>query len=52
MYLWSDMVKVKKDLWNKLHQVKSAVKDSAVALAQIAASSVYKLKNHFMPEVE
>ena len=33
MYLWSDMNKVKKDLWNKLHQVKNAVKDSVNSLA-------------------
>lgn len=33
MYLWSDMNKVKKDLWNKLHQVKNAVKDGVTNLA-------------------
>ena len=33
MYLWSDMNKVKKDLWNKLHQVKNAAKDSVNSLA-------------------
>ena len=35
MYLWSDMNKVKKDLWNKLHQVKTAAKDAVTNLAQI-----------------
>jgi hypothetical protein len=33
MYLWSDMNKVKKDLWNKLHQVKTAAKDAVTNLA-------------------
>ncbi len=33
MYLWSDMNKVKRDLWNKLHQVKNAVKDGVTNLA-------------------
>ena len=34
------MNKVKKDLWNKLHQVKSAVSDQAVNLAQTFQSNV------------
>jgi hypothetical protein len=35
MYAWSDMSKVKKDLWNKLHAFKSGIKDGATNLAQI-----------------
>jgi len=35
MYAWADMTKIKKDLWSKLHQVKSAVKDGANYLAQL-----------------
>lgn len=35
MYLWSDMKKVKTDLWNKLHQVKNAAVAGVTNLAQI-----------------
>jgi len=35
MYAWSDMSKVKKSLWNKLHTAKAAMKDSVNVLAQI-----------------
>lgn len=43
MYLWSDMNKVKKDLWNKLHQVKSAVKDGVTNLAQLMVNQAQSL---------
>ena len=33
MYAWSDMSKVKKDLWNKLHAFKAGVKDQVTNLA-------------------
>jgi len=46
MYLWSDMSKVKKDLWNKLHQVKNAVKDSVTNLAQIMVSQAQKVASN------
>lgn len=39
MYLWSDMNKVKKDLWNKLHQVKNAAVAGVTNLAQIMVNS-------------
>ena len=37
MYAWSDMPQVKKELWNKLHQVKAAMKDKVTNLAQTMA---------------
>jgi len=37
MYAWSDMPKVKKELWNKLHQVKAAMKEKVTTLAQTMA---------------
>jgi len=40
MYAWSDMPQVKKELWNKLHQVKSNLKDSVTNLAQTMAKQV------------
>lgn len=46
MYLWSDMSKVKKDLWNKLHQVKNAAVQGVTNLAQIMVNSARKMANH------
>lgn len=40
MYAWSDMPKVKKELWNKLHQVKSAMKEKVTNLAQTMVRQV------------
>lgn len=49
MYSWSDIDKVKKDLWKKLHSVKNVMKSGVNNLAQIiqhhatnAASAVKK----------
>jgi len=38
MYAWSDMAKVKKDLWNKLHAVKQMMGKQFTQLAQIVMS--------------
>lgn len=38
MYAWSDMAKVKKDLWNKLHAVKELIGKGATNLAQLFSS--------------
>jgi len=46
MYLWSDMNKVKKDLWNKLHQVKNAAVQGVTNLAQIMVNSARSMANH------
>ena len=46
MYLWSDMNKVKKDLWNKLHQVKNAAVQGVTNLAQIMVASARTMANH------
>jgi hypothetical protein len=46
MYLWSDMNKVKKDLWNKLHQVKNAAVACVTNLAQIMVNSARSMANH------
>ena len=35
MYSWSDMGKVKKELWNKLHAVKDLMKKKVTNLAQM-----------------
>lgn len=35
MYSWSDIDKVKKDLWKKLHSVKNVMKTGVTNLAQI-----------------
>jgi hypothetical protein len=49
MYAWSDIDKVKKDLWKKLHSVKNVVATGATNLAQTvqkhaltAASAIHK----------
>jgi hypothetical protein len=46
MYLWSDMNKVKKDLWNKLHQVKNAAVAGVTNLAQIMVNSARSMASH------
>lgn len=43
MYTWSDMQKVKHDLWNKLHSVKDMVKQQATNLAQLISNQSTKL---------
>lgn len=45
MYTWSDMQKVKRDLWNKLHSVKDMVKQQATNLAQLLSTQSTKLYN-------
>jgi len=37
MYTWSDIDKVKKDLWKKLHSVKNVMKQGVTNLAQIVS---------------
>lgn len=44
MYAWSDMAQVKKELWNKLHQVKSAMKDGVTNLAQVMINHAHSMK--------
>jgi hypothetical protein len=46
MYLWSDMNKVKKDLCNKLHQVKNAAVAGVTNLAQIMVNSARSMASH------
>ena len=43
MYVWSDMSKVKKDLWKKLHQVKDLMKKQATNFAQIVSTNAQKV---------
>ena len=38
MYSWSDIDKVKKDLWKKLHSVKNVMKQGVTNLAQIVST--------------
>lgn len=40
MYSWSDMSKVKRELWNKLHAVKDIMKKKATNLVQMISSSM------------
>ena len=40
MYSWSDMAKVKRDLWNKLHAVKDIMKKKATNLVQMISASM------------
>ena len=46
MYAWSDMSKVKRELWNKLHAVKDLMKKKATNLAQIAQ----QMANQYVPQ--
>lgn len=48
MYAWSDMSKVKKDLWNKLHTFKSNVKDQVTNLAQIMIQHAQRVQKKVM----
>jgi hypothetical protein len=50
MYAWSDMSKVKKDLWNKLHAFKSSVKDQVTNLAQIMIQHAQRMQKKAMGE--
>jgi len=50
MYAWSDMSKVKKELWNKLHSVKSSMKDGVTNLAQIMIQHAQKMQRKVMGE--
>jgi hypothetical protein len=49
MYSWSDMSKVKVQLWNKLHAVKDMMKKKATNLAQIISANAQHLANNYMP---
>ena len=49
MYSWSDMGKVKRELWNKLHAVKDLMKKKATNLAQIISANAQHLANNYMP---
>jgi len=40
MYSWSDMGKVKKELWNKLHAVKDIMKKKATNLVQMISANM------------
>ena len=46
MYAWSDLSKVKRDLWNKLHAVGNMMGQSMTNLAQLLASSGHHLHRH------
>jgi hypothetical protein len=50
MYAWSDMSKVKKDLWNKLHAFKSSMKDGVTNLAQIMIQHAQRMQKKAMGE--
>ena len=39
MYTWADMSRVKKELWDKLHQAKSMMKDGVNNLAQVVSTN-------------
>jgi len=49
MYTWSDMSKVKRELWNKLHAVKDLMKKKATNLAQIISANAQHIANNYVP---
>ena len=49
MYTWSDMSKVKRELWNKLHAVKDLMKKKATNLAQLISVNAQSLANQYVP---
>jgi len=48
MYAWGDISKVKKDLWSKLHQVKSAMQAGVTNLAQIVTNNAQSMASNSM----
>jgi hypothetical protein len=50
MYSWSDMSKVKKELWNKLHGLKDIMKKKATNLAQMISANAQSLANNYVPQ--
>ena len=46
MYAWSDLSKVKLDLWNKLHAVGNMMGQSVNSLAQLLAHSSHHVHKH------
>ena len=40
MYSWSDMSEVKKNLWKKVHAVKSVMSEQVTNLAQVLAKKL------------
>jgi hypothetical protein len=50
MYSWSDMGKVKRELWNKLHAVKDLMKKKAINLAQIITQNAQRMAAQYIPD--
>jgi hypothetical protein len=50
MYTWSDMSKVKNELWNKLHAAKELMKKKAVNLAQIISRNANSMAKQYIPD--
>lgn len=49
MYSWSDMGKVKRELWNKLHAVKDLMKKKATNLVQMMQINAQQMANNYVP---
>lgn len=49
MYSWSDMGKVKRELWNKLHAVKDLMKKKATNLVQMMQVNAQQMANNYVP---
>lgn len=51
MYTWSDMSRVKKELWDKLHQAKSLMKDGVNNLAQVVSAHAQRVQSQVISQL-
>lgn len=51
MYTWSDMSRVKKELWDKLHQAKSLMKDGVNNLAQVVSDHAQRVQSQVISQL-
>jgi len=51
MYAWADMSRVKKELWDKLHQAKSLMKDGVNNLAQIVSTNAQAVQTSVVSQL-
>ena len=51
MYTWADMSRVKRELWDKLHQAKSLMKDGVNNLAQVVSSNAQRIQTNVISQL-
>jgi hypothetical protein len=51
MYTWADMSRVKKELWDKLHQAKSLMKDGVNNLAQVVSTNAQTIQTNIISQL-